>query len=63
MSAPRGRQPGEASASRRAALLYLQGGITMRAAGERHGVGHVTVFETVARIRQSAGWPEDECTC
>lgn len=64
MSAPRHRA-GEVSPSRKAALLYLRGGTTLREAGERYGVTWRSVHDVVQRIREQGmgGWPEDEVTC
>lgn len=64
MSAPRHRQAGEASPSRRAALFYLQGGISLREAGGRFGVSAHSVHGVVQRMRLEGlgSWPEDEVT-
>lgn len=59
------RRPTTTSKSARAALLYMQGGVTMRDAADRYGVSPATVHSVLHRMRaaERGTWPEDEVTC
>lgn len=61
MKRPRGTQ----APSYKAALMYLEGGHTIRQCAERYGVSGAVVHVTLGRIRaaQINVWPEDEVTC
>ncbi len=58
-------KPGEMAPSRRAAMYYMEGGVTLKHAASRYGVSHQTVGAVVFQIRkeQRDATPEDEVTC
>ncbi len=59
------RARGAAAASYKAALLYKQGGLTIRVCAERFGVSGASVHQALNRMRLAEinSHPEDEVTC
>lgn len=58
------RPRGVAAKSRKAALLYMAGDITVREAAERFGISGASVHQQLIRMRAAErnSWPEDEVT-
>lgn len=59
------RQYHNGARSRKAALVYLQGGLTLKTVAQRFAIDESTVRAAVVRLRavQRNAWPEDEVTC
>lgn len=54
---PRGRRAPGIPAARRAAELYLQGGVTLQDAADRYGVSRSNMWRHVALLRVELGQP------
>lgn len=58
------RQVHDPEKSRRAALVYLQGGMTLREVAERFSIHERTIRAAIDRVKaERSAAPEDEVTC